>query len=153
MKAISQEENEYFFDEAIQIISTDIKDEKNRQLLAKLNTLLTRGRKFLINKDYKEYLNSTRLAFYAAHDLNNDVLKDYSELFMTFIKDSVAETRTELKIMSSGIFGKKKYKVYLEHAILLLEEFENYRIAASDLDSFEISQFENDDKKDRDKEA
>ena len=142
MDNFSQKENEYFFDEAIQIISTDIKDEKNRELLARLNKLLTRARKFLIDKEYEEYFNNTRLAFYAAHDLNNDVLKDYSELFMTFIKDSLAETRTELKIMSSGLFGKKKYKYHVKRANLLLEEFENYRIAASDLESFTITQFD-----------
>ena len=147
MKRFSQEENEYFFDEAIQIISTDIKDEKNRQLLANLNKLLTRARKFLIDKDYDEYLINTKLAFHAAHELNTNALKDYSELFMTFIKDSLAETRTELKIMSSGLFGKKKYRAHLTKANLLLDEFENYRIAASDLDSFNISQFDEDKEK------
>jgi hypothetical protein len=142
MKRFAQKENEYFFDEAIEIISTDIKDKKNRELLKRLNSLLTRARKQLIDKDYDEYFSTTRKAFHAAHDLNNDVLKDYSELFMTFIKDSLAETLTELKIMSSGLFGRKKYRVHVKRAYLLLEEFNNFRIAASDLDSFDISQYQ-----------
>ena len=144
MKNFSQKENDYFFDEAIEIISTDIKEDKLRNLLQDLNKLLNRARKFLIDKEYDEYFKTTRLAFHAAHDLNKNALKDYSELFMTFIKDSLAETRTELKIMSSGIFGKKRYRVYFDQANLLLEEFEHYRIAASDLKDFDISQFEKD---------
>lgn len=145
MKSFSQKENDYFFNEAIEVISSNLKDDKHRQLLGKLNDLLITSRKQLIDKNYEEYFKTTRQAFYAAHDLNGDLLKDYSELFMTFIKDSLAETRTELKIMSSGIFGKKKYRLYEKHANLLLEEFDNYRIAASDLGSFNISQFESDE--------
>ena len=141
MKSFSQKENEYFFDEAIEIISTDIKDKKHRELLMRLNVLLTRGRKQLIDKNYDEYFSTTRKAFHAAHDLNDDVLKDYSELFMTFIKDSLAETLTELKIMSSGLFGRRKYRVHVKKAYLLLEEFNNFRVAGSDLDSFNISQY------------
>jgi hypothetical protein len=145
MKHFTQKENEYFFDEAIEIISTDIKDKENRELLKRLNSLLTRARRQLIDKNYNEYFSTTRKAFHAAHDLNNDVLKDYSELFMTFIKDSLAETLTELKIMSSGFFGRKKYRAHVKKAYHLLEEFNNFKIAASNLNSFNISQYSEDE--------
>ncbi|MGQ8336532.1 hypothetical protein ACUNWD_08280 [Sunxiuqinia sp. A32] len=142
MKRTSKQKGTGYFNEAIEVISSNLQDDQLRKLLSRLNDLLNYSRKHLIDKDYEGYFKSTKMAFHAAHDLNNDVLKDYSELFMTFIKDSLAETRTELKIMSSGIFGKKKYLRYVQQANLLLEEFENYRVAASDLDSFDISQFE-----------
>ncbi len=95
-------------------------------LLENVNNLLHNANLYAQNKEYSRALELKETAFNQIVQLKNDRCQPCGTLFREVILNSVKMYITDLEKMSSGFFGKKKYKYHLKNAERLFKRMENY---------------------------
>ena len=95
-------------------------------LLESVNNLLHDANLFVENKEYNRALELKEKAFNRIAELEKERCQPCGALFREVILNSINTHVTDLKKMSSGLFGKKKYKYHFQNAQRLAKRMEDY---------------------------
>lgn len=112
----------------IELVSCPNKDVICKEHLSVVNKCYMISEQHRKDKNFNLSIEELKSAFYKTTELNELPCSKCAALFRSTITESLEEINTELKKMSSGIFGSKRYQSSLLMSENVLKEFENIKL-------------------------
>ena len=112
----------------IELVSCPNKDVICKEHLAVVNNCYVISDQHRKDKNFNLSIEELKSAFYKTTELNELPCSKCAALFRSAITESLEEINTELKKMSSGFFGSKRYQSSLLLSESVLKEFENIKL-------------------------
>lgn len=124
---IISSDSEYFKDDEdiIQIGNCDDNTVICSKQLKYINLNLLLVRKFVEKKEYPAALNEIKKAFLTTSQINQEKCKKCGDIIRSVILNTLNNTITDLRKMTTGFFANKNYKFDLTMAEQLLRELES----------------------------
>lgn len=108
---------------------------KCKDQLSVINKIYGESEFFHREKNYHSSIQSLKNAFYITLELTEKPCNKCAEVFRMTVIDSLENIRLELKKITTGIFGSKKYKPSLVLVEKTLDELKSYNLQ----DKFEMN--------------
>ena len=112
----------------IELVSCPNKDMICKEHLAVVNKCYMISEQYRKDKNFNLSIEELKSAFYKTTELNELPCSKCAALFRSTITESLEDIHTELKKMSSGIFGSKRYQPSLLMSESVLKEFESIKL-------------------------
>lgn len=112
----------------IELLSCPRKGIICQEHLAVVNKCYVESDHYRKEKDFESSIDTLKDAFYKTTELVESPCLKCATLFRLTITESMENMHFELKKMSTGIFGKKRYQTSYLYAGKVLSEFENVNI-------------------------
>lgn len=125
--SLSENEGDYFAGEnrKIELMACPNGGNSCSEHLAVINSNFGIVDESLANKDYTKSIEALNVAFQKANELQEESCMKCAELFKQSIIQSLEEIQNDLKIMSRGLFGKRRFQANYIQASELLKEFKD----------------------------
>jgi len=123
--SFSVKDDQYFNDkqEKIELVSCQRDGNLCKGLLSDINNDLLESGKYRRNKEFTQSIEILKNSFYKTFELQESHCLKCAELFRSVITNSLEEIHKELKGMSTGIFGSKRYQASYILADDVLKDF------------------------------
>jgi len=112
----------------IELVSCPNKDMICKEHLSVVNKCYTISEQHRKDKNFQLSIEELKNAFYKTTELNELPCSNCAALFRSTITESLEDMHAELKKMSSGIFGSKRFNSSLLMSENVLKEFENIKL-------------------------
>jgi hypothetical protein len=112
----------------IELVSCPNKDMICKEHLAVVNKCYMISEQYRKDKNFNLSIEELKSAFYKTTELNELPCSKCAALFRSTITESLEDIHTELKKMSSGIFGSKRHQSSLLLSESVLKEFESIKL-------------------------
>lgn len=108
----SESETRYFSDkqEHIELESCRYNGSNCHDHRKLINNKISSAKTYFLNKDYPRAIKELKLAFEKTDDLNQPTCLQCARFFRLTIAKSMENLHDDLKKMSTGFFGYKRYK-------------------------------------------
>jgi hypothetical protein len=111
--------------EKIELVSCPLKEMMCKFHLSVVNMSYLKSEQYRIEKDYNKSIDTLKSAFYKTCELMDHPCTRCAQLYRSNIVESLENIHNELEMMSTGIFGNKRYHSSYVKADSVLKEFEN----------------------------
>lgn len=115
----------------IQLVSCPRKEMVCKDQLAFVNKLYVEFEQCHIDKNFLQSIEILKNAFYKTSELTEIPCSKCAVLFRSTITESMENIHAELRKMTTGIFGNKRYQYSFLMADKVLTEFKNVEISST----------------------
>jgi hypothetical protein len=112
----------------IEFVKCPKKEMKCKEQLTVINKIYIDTEFYRREKDYKSSIETLKNAFYITTELTEKPCTKCAEVFRATVIDSLENIHSELKNITTGIFGNKKYQSSLTLSQNALNELKSYNL-------------------------
>jgi len=94
----------------IELVRCNQNGENCNAQLFEINQKFIRSNQFRLEKEYQNSIHELVNAYHTTRELNHSNCRNCAELFRVTITKSLENLHEELKYMSTGVFGSKRYQ-------------------------------------------
>ncbi len=89
---------------------------------SKINKSIKNSHELFQDRQYNHSIDELKAAFYKTLDLQDSPCNQCASLFRHRILESMEQVNQELRRMTRGLFGSRRYKTIYQHSVSAMEE-------------------------------
>ena len=113
------------YQDKIELFKCPLGSMNCKQKLSEINKNYFESYSFLYGDEYQPSIQLLKVAFNKTFELQEPICKDCSEILRFIIIGSLKNVHDDLKKLSEGYFGKRKYKASYDLVKNVLEELKS----------------------------